>query len=285
MPPQLNTAADISAFVNPIFDGALLIARDNNVMMPLVQFFGDRSGTALRQNSQYGGANIQAIGETDDLTSQAFTPASIAQLKPAEAGGQYFLTDLRRESDPFQVQQDASMDLGLATATKIETDLLTAFGSLTGGTVGAAGTVLTWGIVAAAIAQLRAQKAPMPYSLVLHPFQWHPLAKAILPGVALTNIPAATLDEFQRKFYVGTITGADIFITSNIAGGGTNTAKGGLFARPALGFDLRRAPRLEPERDASRRGYELNMTTVYAAGVWRPLFGIQVVSDCSTPTS
>ena len=285
MSPQLNTAADISAFVNPIFDGALLIARDVNVMMPLVQFFGDRSGTALRQNSQYGGATINSIGETDDLASQAFTPASIAQLKPTEAGGQYFLTDLRIESDPFAVQSDASMDLGLATGTKMEVDMLGTFGSLTGGTVGAQGTVLTWGIVAAAIANLRAQKAPMPYSLVLHPFQWHPLAKAILPGVALTNVPVATLDEFQRKFYVGSITGADIFVTSNITGGGTNKATGALFARPAIGFDLRRAPRLEPERDASRRGYELNMTTVYAAGVWRPLFGIQVVSDCSTPAS
>jgi hypothetical protein len=282
--PQLNTAGDISSFVNPIFDGALLIARDNNVMLPLVKFFGDRSGTALRQNSQYGGATINTIGESDDLLSQAFTPASIAQLKPLEAGGQYFLTDLRRESDPFSVQADASMDLGLATATKMEVDMVATFKSFTGGTIGAAGTVSSWGQVAAGIAVLRAQKAPMPYSLVLHPFQWHPLAKAILPGVALTNVPAATLDEFQRKFYVGTMTGADIFITSNIAGGGTNTAYGGLFARPAIAFDLRRAPRLEPERDASRRGYELNMTTVYAAGVWRPLFGVTMLFDCSTPT-
>jgi hypothetical protein len=285
MAPQLNTAADIAAFVNPIFDGALLIARDNNVMLPLVQFFGDRSGTALRQNSQYGGATINSIGETDDLASQAFTPASIAQLKPTEAGGQYMLTDLRVESDPFSVQSDASMDLGLATGTKMEVDMLGTFASFTGGTIGAAGTVITWGHVAAGIAQLRNQKAPMPYSLVLHPFTWHPLAKAILPGVALTNVPAATLDEFQRKFYVGTVTGCDIFITSNITGGGTNTSKGGLFARPAIGFDLRRAPRLEPQRDASRRGVELNMSTVYAAGVWRPLFGITMLFDCSTPTS
>lgn len=285
MAPQLNTAADIAAFVNPIFDGALLIARDNNVMAPLVQFFGDRSGTALRQNSQYGGATINSIGETDDLNSQAFTPASIAQLKPTEAGGQYLLTDLRVETDPFSVQSDASMDLGLATGTKIEVDLLGAFPSLTGGTIGASGTVITWGHVGAALSVLRGQKAPMPYNLVLHPFQWAPLAKAIAPGVALTNIGAAALEEFQKNFYVGTFSGVNIFITSNITGQGTSLATGAMFARPAIGLDLRRAPRLEPFRSPSRRAWELNMTTVYAAAVWRPLFGIQMKFDCSTPTS
>ena len=42
----------------------------------------------------------------------------------------------------------------------------------------------------------------------------------------------------------------------------------------ALALDMRRAPRLEPERDASRRGYELNLSAVYAHGVWRPKFGV-----------
>ena len=52
-----------------------------------------------------------------------------------------------------------------------------------------------------------------------------------------------------------------------------------MFSRDALGYDLRRAPRLEPERDASRRGIELNMTAVFAAGVWRPGFGVLGIFD------
>ena len=35
--------------------------------------------------------------------------------------------------------------------------------------------------------------------------------------------------------------------------------------------------RLEPERDASRRGWELNLSTVYAHGVWRPTYGVQMI--------
>jgi len=48
---------------------------------------------------------------------------------------------------------------------------------------------------------------------------------------------------------------------------------------------MRRALRLEDERDASRRGIELNMTAVYAYGVWRPAMGITGLFDASTPTS
>ena len=48
---------------------------------------------------------------------------------------------------------------------------------------------------------------------------------------------------------------------------------------------LRRAPRLAPQRDESRRGLELNLSTRYAYGVWRPLHGVAILSDGSAPTS
>lgn len=284
MPPSLNPSANIAAFVNTIFEDALMVARDNNLMLPLVTYFGDRSGTATRTNSQNGTATIQSIGETTDLTSQAFTPAALASLTPAEAGGQFFLTDLRVETDSFQVRNDAALELGLATAQKIETDLLGNFSSLTGGTVGAAGTVITWGHFFAGLSRLRAQNAPLPYVYVCHPFQWHQLGKAAAVGATVTNSPALQ-DEVTRRFYVQTVAGVDIYTSANIAVDGSDDAVGGMFSRAAIAYDNRRSPRLEPERDASRRGWELNMTTVYANGVWRPKFGIQMKFDASLPSS
>ena len=92
-------------------------------MAALVRNFADRTGTATRQNSQYGGLTINSIAETDDLTGQSFTPSSIATLTPSEAGGQYFMTDLRRDRIRLR-SNDASADMGGAMATKLETDLL-----------------------------------------------------------------------------------------------------------------------------------------------------------------
>jgi hypothetical protein len=58
----------------------------------------------------------------------------------------------------------------------------------------------------------------------------------------------------------------------------------GIFSPLALALDVRRAPRIEPERDASRRATELNLSSVYAHGVWRPKYGVQLISDASTPS-
>lgn len=280
----LNPTTDISAYIQDVYDGALLVARENNLLRGLVTVFDDREGDEARKNSQYTGVTINAIGETDDMTGQAFTPSVIATLTPAEYGAQYVLTDRRIASDPFAVRQDASMDLGMGMGTKMDVHLASTFSSLTGGTVGAAGTVITWGHFFAMLTRLRAQLAPPPYYFVCHPYQWHVLAKAVAPGATVTNSPMLQ-DEIARNFFVGNVSGVDIFTTANIAIDSEDDAYCGMFSRQAIALDVRRAPRLEVERDASRRAWELNFTAVYAYGVWRPQFGIQGLFDAAAPES
>lgn len=285
MAAGMNTEAAISAFVNTIFENALLVARDQNIMGGLVTVFNDRTGLAVRQNSQYGGATINTITESDDLTSQVFTPSSIATLTPIEVGAQYFLTDSRRESDPFAVQSDASMDLGQAVGTNVESALVGDFSSFTGGTIGAAGSAVSWSYFYNMVSLLRYQKAPMPYSFVCHPYHWNVLGKAASVAGSVTNMADTLGDDINRTFYVGSVSGVNIFVSANIAVDTNADAYAGMFSRAALALDVRRAPRLEAERDASRRGIELNMSAVYAHGVWRPLFGVQGIFDATTPTT
>jgi hypothetical protein len=281
---SLNPESDISAFVNTVFEAAILVARDNNFMPGVVHSFGDRTGLAVRQNSQYGGATMNQIAETDDLVGQAFTPASIATLTPVEFGAQYFLTDSRVESDPFSVRSDAAADLGQALATKVETSLLGHFDELTSGTIGAAGSTCTWSYIMAMEAVLKANYAPYPYVLVLSPAQWFPLAKAASVASSVATNAADSLKEaVQSSFFVKQFGQVSIFVSGNVETTSTNSYAG-MFSRDALGFDLRRAPRMEPERDASRRGTELNLTSVFAHGVWRPKFGVCGLFDNQTPT-
>ena len=281
-----NTAANITAFVNTVYEGALLVARDNNVMASLVTVYNDRSGTAIRSLQTYGTATINTIGETDDLSSQTLTPSVLATLTPAEVGAQFFITDLRVETDPFPIQSDASMELGMALAQSLEKNLLGNFSSLTGGTVGAAGTTITWGHVMAMNARLRAQNAPGPYFMVLHPYQWHQLGKAASVASSVsTNAPPDFLSAIQRQYWLGSAYGIQFFNSSNIAIDGSDDAYCALFSRQSLALDIRRGMRVEPERDSSRRGYELNLSMVYAHGVWRKAFGIQGLFDATAPTS
>lgn len=278
-------ASDIAAFVNTVYQDALLVAREQNLMAGLVTGFNDRSGTAIRSLQTYGTATLNSIGDADDLTSQAFTPSVLSTLTPGEVGAQFFLTDLRMETDPFNVRNDAAMELGQAMAEKIDRDLLGTFSSLTGGTVGAAGSAFSWGYFYAMLSRLKAQKAPMPYALVCHPYQWHALGKAASVAGSQTNASVQLLDNVNKNFYVGTVSGVAIYVTSNLAIDGSDDAKPAMFSAPALALDIRRAPRIEPERDTSRRGWELNLSAVYAYGVWRKTFGVQGIFDCTAPTS
>lgn len=84
----------------------------------------------------------------------------------------------------------------------------------------------------------------------------------------------------MRQWYVGTVAGVDVFVSGNVYKSG-NDAYGAFFNPNALALDIRRDLRLEPERDASKRAWELNMTALYAHGVWRPAFGVQVISDAA----
>ena len=278
----LNTYSDISSFVNDVYEDALTAVREQNLVINLIRTFGDQRGLAPRKIQQYGTASIASIAETDDLISQSYAPTALSTLTPAEVGGQIFLTDLRIETDPFGAREDASVELGNAMADKIETDVMSDFSSLTGGTTGADGSTMTWAYFFAALTILRNKKAPLPYAAVLHPYAWHDLATAVTPAAAsATNAPNFQ-DEVMRRWWVQSIGPVDIFISSAVPVTSTN-AVNALFSRDALALDTRRAPRLEPERDASRRGWELNMSGVYAHGVWRPTFGIQIKCDVTTP--
>lgn len=278
-------ASDIGRYVQEIYTDAMMIARDNNLMAALVTTFADRSGTAARSRSDYGTALISSITEVDDLASQAFTPSVANTLTPGEVGAQFLITDTRLESDPFGVRSDATLELGMAMAQSVEKNLLGTFSSLTGGTVGAAGTVITWGHFYAMLARLRNQNAPGPYVFVCHPYQYHQLGKAASVAGTQTNAAPELLNTVARRFFVQQAGEVSILTSSNISIDGSDDAYCAMFSAPAIALDWRRAPRIEPERDASRRGWELNLSALYAYGVWRPKFGIQGIFDATLPAS
>lgn len=276
---------DIASYISTIYEDAMLVARENALAVNLVRVYADRSGTATRSNSQYGAATIQSIGETDDLQSQAFTPSVLSSLTPGEAGGQFFLTDTRVETDPFSTRQDASLELGMAVADKIDVDVFGNISSLTGGTLGTSGTTISWGYFNAMQAIMRNNKAPKPWIFVCHPYHWKTLGEAgNIASSSRTNVPEWLMAQIAQNFWIQNQGGVEIFVTTNVPTSGTD-AYCGMWSKSAMAYDERRAPRLEPERDASRRGWELNMSTVFGHGTWRPTYGVQGIFDADTPTS
>jgi len=282
----MNTYSDISSYVLTVFEQAMHVARDQNVTQPLVRNFNDRVTDAARTNSLYGTATMVSVAETDDLASQAFTPAPYKTLTPGEVAAQFFLTDRRVDNDPFGAQADASAELGMAMASKIDRDIIGDFGSLTGGTINSGTANLVWGHIFAGEALLRQANAPGRYSCVLSPYQFFSLGTApSIMGVARNDpgFQAQMHDNVNpRPGAMLSIGNVDVYTTSQIAAG--TAAVGAMFAPDALAFDVRRAPRVEHDRDPSRRGFEMNLTAVYAHGIWRPEWGVTIIAQGTAPS-
>jgi len=283
-----NLWSDVSSISNSIRENALFVAREQYQMQNLVTVRNDMGGLNPRVINEYNQAAAATIAETDDLTSSAFTPAVLATLTPAEIGLQFFVTDSRRDSDvPENIIRDGAMELGMAAGDKLESSLVTAMASLTGGTIGTAGTAITWGYLAAAIAVARNKNksSGIPLSAVMHGYQWAVLAKsASIAGAAVGTAAPSYGEQVTKTGFAGEFMGVPLYV-SYASPDTSDDFTGGVFPKSAIMLDWRRSVTVEPERDASRRGTEFNMSAVYAAGVMRAKLGVKMIFDATAPTS
>lgn len=284
----LNIYSDVSSIAQTVQSDAIFVVREMGQMPNLITTFTDMSGMNTRTGYKYNQGTAVAVSDADDLTSKAFTPSADKVLTPAEIGLQFFISDARAESDvPENILADAANELGMAAADKVNTDLIGDMASLTGGTVGTTGGTITWGYLAAAIAQAHNanKSAAVPLVAVVHEYQWSVLAKSItIAGATFGSVAAGFQEEVTRRGTVPIFMGVPIVTVFGGVDSSSDFA-GGVFPRIALAIDWRRQIRVRPERDESRRGLELNMSAVYAHGVWRPDRGIKMIFDATAPTA
>lgn len=287
--PAPNLWSDVSAIAQSIQEDAIFVVREAGQMQNLVTVFNDASGANPRVGYQYNKGTAQVVAESDDLTSHAFTPAQAQTLTPFEIGLQFFVTDLRAESEaPENIITDAGRELGFSALDLVETHLIGDMANLTGGTVGTAGGTITWGYLAAAIAQARNanKNVFVPLSAVVHGYQANALAKtASIAGATVVSAPGVS-DQVTRQGLRQAFIFMDVPIYQVYASPDSNDDfTGGVFPRISIAIDWRRAIRVRPQRDESRRGTEYNMSAVYAHGIWQPARGVQMIFDAAMPTS
>ena len=281
-----SRVTDLNSYFNNIYEDAVFAVHEQTIATRLVKRFTDGKGDQTRSLTTYPTITPVSVAETEDYSAPTrFDKSLLATLTPGEVMSQVLLTDRRLETDPQDARQDASIELAAGFADKADSDIFGHFNSLTGGTVGSLGGTMLWGYLYAAISRMRAGKVPRPYYAVLHPYAWHDLATTAMVAATVTNAPEFQ-DSIMRNFYVANVAGLDgIFVSANVETSGGTGAYSAVFNPNSIAFDLRRGMRLEPERDASARAWELNMTMLYATGVWRPLWGVQILHDITAPTS
>lgn len=279
----ITKISDLNSLFNLIYEDALFVAREVNLMVGLVRNYS-ATGYMARKVSIRPSLTAQTKPEgVDYQAGEVFGLSLKATLTPEVVMAQAILTDEDRLTDPHGAAQDASQELGGAVATKIDTDLVTLFTSLTTGK-GSAGAALTIANCAAAISVLRTQKAPNPLYFVLHPYGWHDIWVELGQPAATKAFLGDLANQALKDFFVGSWLNGTWFISANIAIDSGDDAVGAVFHPTSLGFDSREAPTLEPERDASAKLWEMNMSAGYAVGIIRQEFAIKLTHDATEPT-
>lgn len=280
-----TTYALISSLVNPIREAALMYAMENFFMPQTVTVFGNQTGMQNRIFTQYSGGTVgTSLSETAELAKQTFARSALSTLTPQETGAGWLLSDRRMDSDDVQsITADLAEHIGYTIFKQVESDLAGLFPSFTGGTVGSGGTAMTWSFIYQGRAKLAAAAIPPPYNVVLHEYQWLDLATAAnIAGISAAG-PLQIRDEIQSRYYLGSTSDMDFYVTGDEVISNGATVYGGIYNRQAIGLDVRRALRIETERDASLRATEFNATIVYAKGLVRPSYGVAIASDATAP--
>jgi hypothetical protein len=260
----------------------------------------------------YGRLIARDLSDGVDITEAQDLSDAQTAYSPNEVGLKVILprTTVRRVADPDLMRQTGRM-MAAAYYLKEDTDIANEFDSFTTATLGAAGTVLSPGLISAGVAGIRVgnnvttpEPAPEPYFGIFHPCSIHSVANRIIP---LTDVPVgtnvyvptaagATVGPGRTAFgdqvlqqgskAIGTLAGATIVTSANIPVDASNDAEGVVCSREGLIYVSEFEPMEETQDDVSLRGKELVFTGSYVAGVHRPLaFGITVTCDAVLPTA
>jgi N4-gp56 family major capsid protein len=275
VPTTTSTLDDL--FVN-IVAQARFTAEEQSLLRNLVTLY-NIEGTPGKtvQVPKYPTITAAGLTEGTDMEAGAVSTSSIT-VTVGEVGASVLLTDMAAmgAGDPAT---ELGVVLGSAIATKMDKDIIALFDGFSS-SLGSAGTEITVADMFKAAATLRANKVRGRIAAVLHPYQAYAL-KANLTNTFANPNAGDLQNEAMRNGYVGTIAGIDIFESANLTIDANGDTKGAVFAPEAIALAMKRDFRIEPQRDASNRAWELNATAIYGVGELDDSYGVEMFFDAA----
>lgn len=282
----VSTSSDLTGFFSDLFEQAMFVLRESNLMANLVTGFTGM-GMAPRTQGIYPEISAQEVGEgVDFATGTSWNKSSKMSLTPAINKAQVIITQSMMDTDPDDTMNDAADELGRAIATKVDTDLVGNFSSFTND-LGTAGSALTIARCAAAMARLNNAKARAPFYYVVHPYGWYDIWVELGQPAAEKAFLGDVANEALRDYQVASFNNATWFTNANISvNSSTDDAVSAVFNPGALALDVRQVPTMAVDEDPSIAGYgyEINVETWYAHGIRRNELGAALTHDATAPT-
>lgn len=282
----ITTTSDLNSLYNQIYERALFVLRETNLMVNLVSNYS-ANNFYTRNITTRPTLTVETGTEGVDYTNaQSFGKTLVGSLTPQERIAQVVITDIELMNDPDPTAQDASQELGAAMAQQLDKDLLAVVNSFATD-IGSAGSAATIAKVAAGINILQTRFASQdgPINVVLHPYAWHDIFTLLGQPVGTQAFLGDLANQALRDYYVGNWLGVRWFTSANIVADSNDDAPNLIFTQSAIAFDSRVPVYMETERDASLRATEWNMVCAYATGLGkRPTLGLRYTTDVTTPS-
>ncbi len=228
----------------------------------------------------YGAATHASVAEATDLTNQAVS-TSQSTVTPTEYGSMTTVTRKAITNSQAQVGADIGRLFAEAYRDIVNQTIYALFDGFSTA-VGTTNVDLTEAVLAQAVRQLRINKAPPPYYIVLTPH----VAEDLLGVYATTtNVNDDRLTQSQVSGVLPMIQGVIPILIDNLAAG-TSTGqideadtKTAVFSAAAIGMVSEWDFQVETDKDISLRATEIVATSSWAVAEIKDEYGIEVLVD------
>jgi len=226
-----------------------------------------------------------------DITSSKDISISTTDLTCNEVGLKVIVTDkLLRQSQP-SIFSMVGRQMGDAMARKRDTDIIALFSALNAGTtLGADDQDLTLNMAAACVARsvgnYGGEPLPKPIVAVHHPNAIYYLTKsaAAIGATYYAGILGDLSEELLRNFWKIQVSGVNFFEDGNITKiTDYDSAYGAIFSKSAMCIIESQAPRVERERDASLRAWEIVIVSDYGVFELDDAYGFPMQYEIGNP--
>jgi N4-gp56 family major capsid protein len=246
---------------------ALFVASEKSIMRGLVRNYTIAPGQGKTVTVPI--YPKQTAASLTEGTAPTFTAISTngVTLTVSEVGLTAQISDLAMMASSSNVVSDIGRLFGEAIARKMDSDILSNVGSLSAG-VGGASTTATPALLFQAIAKLRAQgyDTSNDCAIVLHPNVAYDIASTLTSTFAA---PASQVgNDALRNGFMGTLGGVPVYQSSLVNNTGTaGDYNSVLFHRDAFGLAMMQDIRIESQREATKRGFDIVGSAIYGHGI------------------
>jgi len=268
----LTNTTTLNDLLPAITAEALFVASEKSLMKGLVRNYTLAPGTGKTVTVPiYPNQTAGALTEATAPTATAISTDGVT-FTVSEVGLTATVSDLSIVASASNVVADIGRLFGEAIARKMDADMMAAFNTFSG-QVGGSGEGLsgtaTPALLFQAIAKLRANgyDTSNDCAIVLHPNIAYDIASTLTSTFAA---PASQVgNSALANGLMGTLGGVPVYQSSlvNLADGSTAGDYGcGIFHKDAIGLAMMQDIKIESQREATLRGFEIVGSAVYGTG-------------------